>query len=79
MLNQIYQIKDKVKLNHYGVPCVGQIQAAAEPIVSNVIQSLRIMAKVLTLLKTIRNNWKKSVVGAAALSYGISYGRQAYE
>ncbi|KAG5328748.1 AGK protein, partial [Acromyrmex heyeri] len=37
------------------------------------------MAKVLTLLKTVRNNWKKSVVGTAALSYGISYGKQAYD
>ncbi|KAL0100333.1 hypothetical protein PUN28_019594 [Cardiocondyla obscurior] len=37
------------------------------------------MAKVLTLLKTIRNNWKKSVVGAAAFSYGISYGKQTYD
>ncbi|KAH0950761.1 hypothetical protein HN011_005621 [Eciton burchellii] len=37
------------------------------------------MAKVLTLLKTVRNNWKKSVFGVAAFSYGISYGKQAYE
>ncbi|XP_071568150.1 acylglycerol kinase, mitochondrial isoform X1 [Temnothorax nylanderi] len=37
------------------------------------------MAKVLTLLKTIRNNWKKSMVGAAAFSYGVSYGKQAYD
>jgi len=37
------------------------------------------MAKVLSLLKTIRNNWKKSVVGAAAFSYGVSYSKQTYD
>ncbi|XP_011636985.1 acylglycerol kinase, mitochondrial isoform X1 [Pogonomyrmex barbatus] len=37
------------------------------------------MAKVLTLLTTIRNNWKKSVLGIAAFSYGISYGKQTYD
>lgn len=37
------------------------------------------MAKVLSLLKTIRNNWKKSMLGAAAFSYGISYCKQTYE
>ncbi|EFN62771.1 Acylglycerol kinase, mitochondrial [Camponotus floridanus] len=37
------------------------------------------MAKVLNLLKTIRNNWKKSVLGVAAFSYGISYGKQTYD
>ncbi|XP_032685055.1 acylglycerol kinase, mitochondrial isoform X2 [Odontomachus brunneus] len=37
------------------------------------------MAKALTVLKTIRNNWKKSLVVTAALSYGVSYGKQVYE
>lgn len=37
------------------------------------------MAKALTLLKTIRNNWKKSLLGTAAISYGVSYGKQLYE
>ncbi|XP_012219224.1 acylglycerol kinase, mitochondrial [Linepithema humile] len=37
------------------------------------------MAKILSLLKTIRNNWKKSMLGAAAFSYGISYCKQTYE
>ncbi|XP_072761009.1 acylglycerol kinase, mitochondrial isoform X2 [Anoplolepis gracilipes] len=37
------------------------------------------MAKILNLLKTIRNNWKKSVLGVTAFSYGISYGKQTYD
>ncbi|XP_029673153.1 acylglycerol kinase, mitochondrial isoform X1 [Formica exsecta] len=37
------------------------------------------MAKILNLLKTVRNNWKKSVLGIAAFSYGISYGKQTYD
>ncbi|XP_025162874.1 acylglycerol kinase, mitochondrial isoform X2 [Harpegnathos saltator] len=37
------------------------------------------MAKALSLLKTIRNNWKKTLIGTAALSYGVSYGNQVYE
>lgn len=37
------------------------------------------MAKILTFFRTIRNNWKKSAFGAAALSYGISYGRETYD
>ncbi|XP_014471802.1 PREDICTED: acylglycerol kinase, mitochondrial [Dinoponera quadriceps] len=37
------------------------------------------MAKALTLLRTIRNNWKKSLFGTAAFSYGILYGKEVYE
>ncbi|XP_076654981.1 acylglycerol kinase-like protein Mulk [Halictus rubicundus] len=37
------------------------------------------MAKILKFLQTIRNNWKKSVVGAAAFSYGVSYSKDAFE
>ncbi|KZC09762.1 PREDICTED: acylglycerol kinase, mitochondrial [Dufourea novaeangliae] len=36
------------------------------------------MAKVLKCFRTIRNNWKKSVLGVAALSYGVSYSKDAY-
>lgn len=37
------------------------------------------MAKILKFFQTIRNNWKKSVVGVAALSYGVSYSKDVYE
>nr|XP_012137674.1 PREDICTED: acylglycerol kinase, mitochondrial isoform X2 [Megachile rotundata] len=37
------------------------------------------MAKVLNFCRTIRNNWKKSVVLTAALSYGVSYSKDVYE
>lgn len=37
------------------------------------------MAKILNTLRIIRNNWKKSTVGALAFSYGISYSKDAYE
>lgn len=36
------------------------------------------MARILTFFRTIRNNWKKSAFGAAALSYGISYSKETY-
>ena len=37
------------------------------------------MARVVSLLKTIKNNWKKSVLGSAALAYGINYSKDVYE
>ncbi|XP_029032122.2 acylglycerol kinase, mitochondrial [Osmia bicornis bicornis] len=37
------------------------------------------MAKVLTFCRTIRNNWKKSLVGAALLTYGVSYSKDVYD
>ncbi|XP_078037482.1 acylglycerol kinase-like protein Mulk [Augochlora pura] len=37
------------------------------------------MAKIIKFFQTIRNNWKKSVVGVAALSYGVSYSKDAFE
>ncbi|CAK9830198.1 Acylglycerol kinase, mitochondrial [Anthophora retusa] len=37
------------------------------------------MAKILNFFQTIRNNWKKSVVGVAALSYGVSYSKEIYD
>ncbi|XP_076297367.1 acylglycerol kinase-like protein Mulk [Lasioglossum baleicum] len=37
------------------------------------------MAKILKFLQTVRNNWKKSVVGAVAFSYGVSYSKEAYK
>ncbi|XP_033225828.1 acylglycerol kinase, mitochondrial [Belonocnema kinseyi] len=37
------------------------------------------MARVVNFLKTIRNNWKKSLVGSAALAYGVNYSKDAYD
>ncbi|KAI4492322.1 hypothetical protein M0802_009832 [Mischocyttarus mexicanus] len=37
------------------------------------------MARILKFFQTIRNNWKKSAFGAAALSYGISYSKESYD
>ncbi|KAF3420722.1 hypothetical protein E2986_00613 [Frieseomelitta varia] len=37
------------------------------------------MAKILNFLRTIRNNWKKSLVGCAAVSYGFSYSKEVYD
>lgn len=37
------------------------------------------MSRIVKFAKTIRNNWKKSVVGTAALSYGILYGVEYYQ
>lgn len=37
------------------------------------------MARVVNILKTVRNNWKKSLVGAAAISYGVNYGIDSYD
>ncbi|KAG7197447.1 hypothetical protein KM043_013297 [Ampulex compressa] len=36
------------------------------------------MSKILNILRTVRNNWKKSTVGVAALSCGISYSKDIY-
>lgn len=37
------------------------------------------MSRVIKFFTTIRNNWKKSLVGAAALSYGASYANDTYQ
>lgn len=37
------------------------------------------MSSVIKFAKTIRNNWKKSVFAALAVSYGISYGNEKYK
>lgn len=37
------------------------------------------MAKILNFLRTVRNHWKKSVVGVAALSYGGLYSKEVYD
>ncbi|OAD61585.1 Acylglycerol kinase, mitochondrial, partial [Eufriesea mexicana] len=37
------------------------------------------MAKILNIFRTIRNNWKKSLVGGAALSYGVTYSKEVYD
>ncbi|KAK0170948.1 hypothetical protein PV328_008724 [Microctonus aethiopoides] len=37
------------------------------------------MSRIVKFAKIIRNNWKKSVVGTAALSYGILYGVEYYQ
>ena len=37
------------------------------------------MAFVLKSLKTLRNNWKKSVFFSGALIYGVDYGIGKYE
>ncbi|XP_012271440.1 acylglycerol kinase, mitochondrial [Orussus abietinus] len=37
------------------------------------------MGKIIQFLKVIRNNWKKSVIGTVAFSYGVSYGNGRYE
>ncbi|CAL7934367.1 unnamed protein product [Xylocopa violacea] len=37
------------------------------------------MAKILNFFRTIRNNWKKSLVGVAGLSYGTSYSKTVYD
>ncbi|XP_060821605.1 acylglycerol kinase, mitochondrial [Bombus pascuorum] len=37
------------------------------------------MAKILSFFRTIRNNWKKSLVACAAVTYGISYGKEVYD
>ncbi|KAJ9596124.1 hypothetical protein L9F63_012708, partial [Diploptera punctata] len=36
------------------------------------------MAKVVKILKVLRNNWKKSIVLFAATSYGVNYGIEKY-
>lgn len=36
------------------------------------------MARVISFFKTIRNNWKKSTVAFAAISYGASYAVKSY-
>lgn len=37
------------------------------------------MEKIVKLGKTIRNNWKKSVVGVIALYYAGAKGKEKYE
>ncbi|XP_008558541.1 acylglycerol kinase, mitochondrial [Microplitis demolitor] len=37
------------------------------------------MSRVIKFFNTIKNNWKKSVVGAAALAYGVSYANRSYQ
>lgn len=37
------------------------------------------MARIVAFAKTIRNNWKKSVFGAAALTYGSNYAHEKYQ
>lgn len=37
------------------------------------------MAFVIKTAKTIRNNWKKSAVGAGLLGYGVNYLIQKYQ
>jgi len=37
------------------------------------------MAKVVKVLKVLRNNWKKSVFMFAATSYGIQYAVDKYK
>lgn len=36
------------------------------------------MSKVVKVVRAVRNNWKKSVFGACALTYGVNYGVQSY-
>lgn len=37
------------------------------------------MAKILTFMKAVRNNWKKSAVAVAAVAYGIDFANTEYE
>ncbi|XP_046387608.1 acylglycerol kinase, mitochondrial [Ischnura elegans] len=37
------------------------------------------MAKVLRILKTLRNNWKKSTFAFLAISYGVSYAKDRHD
>ncbi|KAF7990384.1 hypothetical protein HCN44_000189 [Aphidius gifuensis] len=37
------------------------------------------MSRIVGFFKVIRNNWKKSVVGAGVLSYGVSHGLETYQ
>lgn len=39
----------------------------------------KIMARVVKLVKGVRNHWKKSVFGAAAVTYGINYAIEVYK
>lgn len=36
------------------------------------------MARIVRILKTLRNNWKKSTVGFLLVSYGVNYGVTKY-
>ncbi|OXU30059.1 hypothetical protein TSAR_015262, partial [Trichomalopsis sarcophagae] len=63
-------------------PCPLQAHHENKIIVVNLNQSKGNpykMARVINFFKIIRNNWKKSVLGAAAFSYGVSYSMDAYE
>lgn len=37
------------------------------------------MARVIKIIKGVRNHWKKSVFAAAAVTYGINWGIEKYE
>lgn len=37
------------------------------------------MAKLVKVFQTLRNNWKKTVFGTAAVTYGVNYGLDKYE
>ncbi|KAK3909100.1 Acylglycerol kinase, mitochondrial [Frankliniella fusca] len=37
------------------------------------------MARLVKVFKTLRNNWKKTVFGTIALTYGVQYGLHSYE
>jgi acylglycerol kinase len=37
------------------------------------------MAKLISILKTIRNNWKKSTFAACLVAYGVDYGHEKYK
>ncbi|XP_049834639.1 acylglycerol kinase, mitochondrial [Schistocerca gregaria] len=37
------------------------------------------MSRIVKFFRVIRNNWKKSVFGTVALSYGVSYAKDKYE
>lgn len=37
------------------------------------------MSRVIKIVKGVRNNWKKSLFAAGAISYGVNYGIEKYE
>ncbi|XP_034950527.1 acylglycerol kinase, mitochondrial [Chelonus insularis] len=37
------------------------------------------MSRIVKIVTTIRNNWKKSLVGVAAVTYGVSYASEKYQ
>lgn len=42
-------------------------------------QKITSMAKLIRVLKTLRNNWKKTTFGVLVLSYGVDYGYTKYK